>query len=319
MDKIDVSVVVLTYKPVWEKLKITLDSILRQKGVAYEIIVTDDGSEIDYCEMIENYFKEKSFANYVYNKNKVNVGIVKNYISGLRIASGRYVYGISPGDMLYGEDCLKQLTDFCSINHIKICFGNAIYYNGVGKNVKVFSDENHPRRPIFYEKETPYFIMRNMFFCDENILGASYFRERKTAIKCFEEISDKSLYLEDKCGTAVAIAHKIRVVHFDKNIVWYEKGTGVSTSGNAIWQEQLANDYFETIYELKKKYPKDKAIDAVYIKCKYQSKFRKRLLLMIKHPIFTIIGQMRKLVRVKYTMASDVLQEELEKHMNIDK
>ena len=312
MTKIDVSVVVLTYKPVWEKVRITLDSILRQKEVKYEIVITDDGSESDCREMIENYLNEKGFTDYIYNKNEQNVGTIKNYVSGLKKANGRYVYGISPGDMLYGDVCLKELVDFCSDNHVKICFGNAVYYYGDGDKVKVFRDENHPRRPGYYKKNASYFVMKNMFFNDENILGATYFRERNTAIECFEGISNNSLYLEDKCGTAVAIARKMRVVHFDKNVIWYEKGTGVSTSGNTIWQERLRKDYCETICELKKQYPKDRAIDAVYIRYTYKNKLKRKLILMIKHPIFVIMGSIRKCVKVRYTELSDELQKELE-------
>lgn len=312
MDKIDVSVIVLTYKPVWEKLRITLDSIVRQKEINYEIVVADDGSENDCREMIDNYLKENGIVEYIYNKNEHNVGTIKNYLSGLKKANGLYVYGISPGDMLYGEDCLKQLVDFCNNKQAKICFGNAIYYSCDGEKSKVFSDKNQPNRPQFYKEDTPYFIMKNMFFADENILGAAYFRERKTAIECFEGISDKSLYLEDKCGTAVAIARKIRVVHFDKNVVWYEKGIGVSTSGNAVWQERLRKDYCETICELKKRYPKDRAIDAIYIRYTCKNKLKRKITLLVKHPIFIIAENMRKLVGVRYTMANDELQRELE-------
>lgn len=317
MTKIDVSVIVLTYKPVWKKLKITLDSVLRQKDVRCEIVITDDGSEMDCREMIENYLKEKGFTDYIYNKNEYNVGTIKNYISGLKQANGRYVYGISPGDMLYGEDCLKQLADFCTNNHVEICFGNALYYNGDGENVKVFSDENHPRCPSFYKKDKSYFVMKNMFFNDENILGASYFRDRKIAIECFEGISKNSLYLEDKCGTAVAIARKMRIVHFDRNVIWYEKGTGVSTSGNTAWQERLRKDYCETICELKKQYPKDRVIDAVYIRYNCENKLKRKMLLVIKHPVFIIMDIIRRMIKVRYTEATDMLQEELEQSMDI--
>lgn len=315
MDKIDVSVIVLTYKPIWEKLRITLDSIIRQKEIKFEIVVTDDGSENDCREMIENYLKENGIFEYIYNKNELNVGTIKNYLSGLKKATGRYVYGISPGDMLYGDDCLKQLVDFCNVNQVKICFGNALYYSCEGTEFKVFSDENQPNRPCFYRENTPYTIMKNMFFSDENILGASYFRERKTAIECFEEISDKALYLEDKCGTAIAMVKKIRVVHIDKNVVWYEKGIGVSTSGNAIWQERLRKDYCETICELKKQYPKDRLIDAMYIRYTYKNKLKRKIMLLVKHPMFITIEKMRKIVGVRYTMANDELQRELEQHI----
>ena len=42
---IDMSVIVVTYNSEWEKIKITLNSILRQKNISLQIIVADDGSE----------------------------------------------------------------------------------------------------------------------------------------------------------------------------------------------------------------------------------------------------------------------------------
>ena len=39
-----ISVIVCTYNANWEKTKNTLFSIIRQKNVIFEIIVTDDGS-----------------------------------------------------------------------------------------------------------------------------------------------------------------------------------------------------------------------------------------------------------------------------------
>ena len=41
---IDVSVIVVMYNPVLDKLYKTLDSIICQKGVSFEIILCDDGS-----------------------------------------------------------------------------------------------------------------------------------------------------------------------------------------------------------------------------------------------------------------------------------
>ena len=41
----DISVYVLIYRPDYEKLFITLTSVILQKGCRYEIILADDGSE----------------------------------------------------------------------------------------------------------------------------------------------------------------------------------------------------------------------------------------------------------------------------------
>ena len=44
MTAVDVSICVLTYRPDYEKLFMTLTSIIRQQGCSYEIIIADDGT-----------------------------------------------------------------------------------------------------------------------------------------------------------------------------------------------------------------------------------------------------------------------------------
>lgn len=315
MDKVEVSVVVLTYKPDWNKLKNTLQSIVMQKDVELEIIITDDGSEVDCHKEIENYFANISFNRYVYNKNYQNVGTIKNYLSGVKRAVGHYVYGISPGDMLYGDTCLRKMVDFCIEREAKICFGNALYYTNNESGAKVFKGMNYPSRPFFYGSKIPFFVMKSMFFSDENILGASYMRERECAVDCFERISKSALYMEDKCGTAVALMKKIRVFHFDDNVIWYENGCGVSTAGNEHWKLKLQKDYRDTICSLKQEYKKDRILDAVYIRQVCNNKYKKRLTLMVKHPIFIILEWMRKLIKIRYTEETAELQKELEQYL----
>ena len=315
MDKVEVSVVLLTYKPDWNKLKRTLGSIVMQKDVAFEIIVTDDGSERDYCEDIKAYMADIGFDRYVYNKNEKNVGTIKNYLSGIKRAKGRYIYGISPGDMLYGDMSLRKMVDFCNEREARICFGNAIYYTNDENGFKVFKGINHPRRPQFYKEKMPFFIMKLMFFCNENILGPSYMWEKECVQDCFEKISHSALYVEDRCGTAVAIMKGIRVFHFDENMLWYEVGSGISTTDNTEWKLKIEEDYTNTIYNLKQEYKRERILDVVYIRQVCSNKLKKMMILTLKHPMFMICNILIKLVKVRYTDESDELQKELEQYL----
>ena len=44
MPSVDISICVLTYQPNYEKLFMTLTSIICQQGCSYEIIIADDGT-----------------------------------------------------------------------------------------------------------------------------------------------------------------------------------------------------------------------------------------------------------------------------------
>ena len=318
MGNIDVSVILLTYKPDWEKLKGTLYSIITQKEVKYEVIICDDGSMQDYREEIEQYIREKEIKEYTYVKNVQNVGTVKNYLSGLRQANGRYVFGISPGDMFFDEMTLRDMVKFCDERQVKICFGNAVYYNHEEGAAKTFSGLNAPKRPQVYSESASCFNVKMMFFNGENILGVTYFKERQCALECFEEIANSAKYLEDKCSTAVALMKGYRIVHYDRIIVWYEKGSGISTSGNNEWSKKLSDDYNRVIFDMKKKYPKDRVLDMVYIRKSYTNKYKKLLVMMLKHPLYFGFKIYRKFIKVVYTESSEKLQKQLEDMLRME-
>ena len=78
MDSYDISVCVLIYRSDYEKLFITLTSIIRQKGCRYEIVLADDGSEDFHQQEIEQWMHEHHFSDYTIVRSSVNRGIVHN-------------------------------------------------------------------------------------------------------------------------------------------------------------------------------------------------------------------------------------------------
>ena len=55
-DCYDISVVVGTFNPKWEKLKPTLISIVEQKNIRMQIIISDDGSINPLHAEIKSFF-----------------------------------------------------------------------------------------------------------------------------------------------------------------------------------------------------------------------------------------------------------------------
>ena len=60
----DVSALILTYNPNFEKLIYTLNSFMLQKNIKLQIVIADDGSNKDYFNEIRQYFKERDFGDY---------------------------------------------------------------------------------------------------------------------------------------------------------------------------------------------------------------------------------------------------------------
>ena len=106
------SILIASYNPVWEKLKVTIDSVLRQDYRDFEIVITDDGSENNLFPEIEKYMRAQSFDNFKLVAHEKNQGTVKNLIDGVKACSGKYVRDFGPGDAFYNEKSLGRLYKF---------------------------------------------------------------------------------------------------------------------------------------------------------------------------------------------------------------
>ncbi|WP_163192841.1 glycosyltransferase [Clostridium thermarum] len=295
-NKKNVSVIVLTYNPNYSKLLSTVRSIVCQKNVDIELIISDDGSLNDYINEIEDFFNDIGFKDYIINKNLKNVGTVKNYLSALKIASGEYVYGISPGDLLYDDHCLNDIYEFLVENDAEICFGKAVnYYFDDGKIV-VSGASLKPRRPqIFSPKFYSHKRAKVAFFFGNFILGAAFMRKRDTAIQYIKRIEETAKYAEDNTSTAYAVLDHKKVLYFDRNILWYEIGTGISTHKGKSWDSRIKADYDRTFNLLKQVFPKDPVLDAAYIEWNSFMDFKKRIINFTKHPIVHLWAKFLKL------------------------
>ena len=112
MYKYDFSVIVVTYNAIWDKLKLTLDSIIRQSFENFEIVMADDGSKEDVFDKVEAFFAENNFTRYTLVRNEQNQGTIKNLLSGLDKAQGRYIRMFGPGDLFFDENSLAGVYKF---------------------------------------------------------------------------------------------------------------------------------------------------------------------------------------------------------------
>ena len=74
------TILVITYNPIWEKLKLTLDAIVEQTFTDYELLIADDGSENNLADEIASYMENRKVDNFLHIKNSINQGTVKENI-----------------------------------------------------------------------------------------------------------------------------------------------------------------------------------------------------------------------------------------------
>ena len=252
MDKnYDVSVIVLSYNPDLKKLEETLDSILQQKRIKFQVVVTDDGSKDSPKEFLDNYFEEKGFSDYILQMNEENEGTVKNYLSGLRCASGKYSKAISPGDMLYSRTTLAKWHAFLERSGKDWSFSEATYYT-----VKDGRKENVVNKAI-PNITRPYFTHRDKtcrwyyVAVGDIALGSTMMGLTSLQIKYVEMIAGRVKYAEDQMWRLMMYFGDVGA-YYPRPTVYYEYGTGISTVKNNKWRDRIIADWDaanEVIYE----------------------------------------------------------------------
>ena len=238
-----VSVIVLTYNSDFEKLKLTLNSIALQEKIEYEFIIADDGSENVNKNIIEQYAREifiEKKLEFVWNQ--YNQGTIKNYLSAIKKAEGKYVYGISPGDCFYDEYVLHDLFQFAEVNDVDVCFGKPQCYvseNGKIRPVKRVS----PSNPEIFAKENYRKSFAEMaFFFGQYPIGATYFRKRNFLEHCLTQIAGHVTYLEDEASTSLYLLEGGKLLYYNRFVVFYEANSGISTNKNHCFALKFEED-----------------------------------------------------------------------------
>lgn len=250
----DVTVIVVSYNPLWDKMKKTLLSVLGQKKVSYDLIVADDGSMNNYFDEVESLFESRKFSDFQLLSSKENRGTCINVFEALEHAGGHYVKLISPGDYFYDETTLYDWLLFHNNQKVKISFGDTIFYSTDEKLVESYGKFlKNPRQISIYYKEnwSNKNSYLNYIFLNDQVVGASFLAETNLMKKYLRQIIGKIRYGEDEIYKKMLV-DGISIYFFDRNVIWYEFGNGISTSNSNKWLK-IYQEENKAIYELIKK------------------------------------------------------------------
>lgn len=104
-DSPDVSVVMSVYNGA-DHLRETLDSILSQEGVAFELIVVNDGSTDQSAKLLEEYARRDERVRVFQQENQ---GLTMSLIKGCSEARGKYIARHDAGDVSLTGRLAKQM------------------------------------------------------------------------------------------------------------------------------------------------------------------------------------------------------------------
>lgn len=248
-----VTVLVITYNSDLYKTCLTLQSVIEQKFDEFEIVISDDGSKENHFPELRNFLEEKEFTNYKLVANEKNRGTVQNLLSGLQHTEGKYVKFISAGDALYEENTLQKSFDFMEKNQCACCFGLLQGYRtdelGILQKIKYF----HPFDLTAYRRKDTKRIVKNLVLYSDNVCGASIFYEKEFALEYMNRIQKEVLYEEDIFQVLAAVDDRPLLL-YDDYMIWYEIGTGMTTSKHSSFEKLIREDVDRFYRQLYRQY-----------------------------------------------------------------
>lgn len=245
--KYDVDVVVCCYNPAFEQLKKTIISIYNQKGVKYHLIISDDGSKIQYKDLLIKFLKKINLDDYTLNFLEENVGTIKNIYSSLVLCKSEYIKTISPGDYLFDEHSLYNLCMKITSEEADAVFGKQQYYRDdtlfdcmAPANMKLY---DHPKN---IKKEV-------LKYHSCLINGASLIYKIESVKESLKILfSLKMRLVEDNPSITLLLLKGKRITCIPEYVVWYEHKTGVSsdpTNKTVLNDFKFFDDYYKTLSE----------------------------------------------------------------------
>lgn len=238
----EVSVIVVTYNQTPERIIKTLESIVSQERVNFEVIVCDDGSLNRLDKELKLFFSERSFSQYTLIFHEHNEGTVSNYYSGLLEAKGKYSKLLSPGDYLTGKQTLYDWVRFMEETGADWSFSDTCYYQHSEKKEIFVRAKAKPQLIGAYKKNDKAKCMWNYLALRDIVNGASILGVTDVQKRYCRIIKEKGIkYCEDFLYRLM-VYHGIVGAYFPKAAVIYEYDNGISSSQNSKWKKKLLED-----------------------------------------------------------------------------
>ena len=135
----------------------TLDSVFKQKGVYFEVIVSDDSTTDDVFLLVEEFKKRNS--NLIYVRNQPSLGSPMNWDYAISLAQGEYIKIMHHDEWCVSEFALSKILSFFKKKNTSLVV-NASYLHRNGKETIVRADAS---KISLIEKEPQRLILANEF------------------------------------------------------------------------------------------------------------------------------------------------------------
>ena len=238
----DVSVIVIMYNSDKRKLFQTLDSILVQINISFEVIICDDGSKIRLDKEILSYFSTKYFNAYSLIFHDLNNGTVSNCCSGLEKAKGKYTKIISPGDSFANESALYEWIKYLERQRLQWSFSDSYFYYYGKEGRKIISKRAVPQIIYPYINNQQEKSRWNYLVLGDIPVGAAILGTTQIQLTYCKILKEKGVCYAEDNAYRLMMFDGIVGGYYSKPTIYYEYGTGISTSKEKLWKKRLLID-----------------------------------------------------------------------------
>lgn len=235
------SVMILCYNPEWSALRRTIDSVLLQKDIEWELIFADDCSQNDCIQKATEYLEERDYTEYQICHHEKNVGTVNNIFDALALAKGEYLKCIGAGDCLFQENTLKEIYDFMKTQKCTMCYGRMQAYR-LENDKMILETFCFPKDIKAHEKGKNVRIQKNIIENHGWIVGASMFYRTDKFRQYMKQICGVVTYCEDLLQVLLLL-HQETIKYYPEGVMYYELGTGISTNVGTGNEDRMQKDH----------------------------------------------------------------------------
>lgn len=193
----------------------TLDSILGQSFLDFELIVVDDGSKDKTAELVKS-IKDKRIK-YIYQDNSGLPAAARN--TGLKIARGKYI-AFCDSDDLWESDKLKaQMEVFDAHKDAELVYTNFVWHDGKKDSNPFLNGGIAKSGDVFYDLIKENFIPMSSVMVKKSILDE---------VGCFDE--DPKIMAAEDYDLWLRIALFGKIYFLNKVLVKYRQHFGMISS-----------------------------------------------------------------------------------------
>ncbi|HEX5322754.1 MAG TPA: glycosyltransferase family 2 protein [Capsulimonadaceae bacterium] len=184
------SIIIPTYNS-QEKLAATLDSVLVETEIPYEIVIRDGASTDETLKIIRVY--EERYPERIRWASENDAGVYDAMNKGIDNARGRYLYFLGAGDRVR-PSALKRIGEAIPAQEVALIYGNVwwvdkgIVYDGPFRKERLlYCNPSH--QAIFYDRRI--FERLGRFDLRYNVAADWAFN-----MKCFGDVNIQKVYID---------------------------------------------------------------------------------------------------------------------------